>query len=213
MHLCLQQSLEETFGGFAVTPFLNQNIEHNSILVHRAPQIMKFAPDADEDLIQVPLVARSGTPPTQTVRETLAELLAPATDRFVRDEHASLRQDEFDVPQAQTEDVVQPDGMADDLNWKAVTILVGREMFSFCYFGLHSHGAPVPINVTMPARRPYRLDRGQRTTGMAKGDRLWPPLARGNHDRSIQTDYWPATSGTVLCRSTDRSRHRPASRF
>ena len=22
-----------------------------------------------------------------------------------------------------------------------------------------------------------------------------PPLARGNHDRSIQTDYWPATSG------------------
>ena len=30
---------------------------------------------------------------------------------------------------------------------------------------------------------------------MAKGDRLWPPLARGNHDRSIQTDYWPATSG------------------
>jgi transposase-like protein len=30
-----------------------------------------------------------------------------------------------------------------------------------------------------------------------------PPLARGNHDRSIQMDYWPATSGTVLCRSTD----------
>jgi hypothetical protein len=24
----------------------------------------------------------------------------------------------------------------------------------------------------------------------------------------IQTDYWPATSGKVLCRSTDRSRHR-----
>jgi len=49
---------------------------------------------------------------------------------------------------------------------------------------------------------------GQRATGMAKSDRLWPPLARGNHDRSIQTDYWPATSGKVLCRSTDRSRHR-----
>jgi hypothetical protein len=63
------------------------------------------------------------------VRETLAELLAPATDRFVRDEHASLRQDEFDVPQAQTEDVVQPDGMADDLNWKAVTILWVRRCF------------------------------------------------------------------------------------
>ena len=43
---------------------------------------------------------------------------------------------------------------------------------------------------------------------MAKGDRLWPPLACGNHDGSIQTDYWPATSGKVLCWSTDRSRHR-----
>jgi len=90
------------------------------------------------------------------------------------------------------------------------------------YQTVAEHGAHIriviPPHVTavlsdeqgMPLHRvtAYRLDRGQRATGMAKGDRLWPTLARGNHDGSIQTDYWPATSGTVLCRSTDRSRHR-----
>jgi hypothetical protein len=60
---------------------------------------------------------------TQTVRETLAELLAPTTNRFVRDQHASLRQDEFDIPQAQTGDMIQPDRMADDFGGKAVTIM------------------------------------------------------------------------------------------
>ena len=60
-----------------------------------------------------------------------------------------------------------------------------------------------------PAQTPgHSRIRATTLTGMAKGDRLWPPLARGNHDGSIQTDYWPATSGKVLCRSTDRSRHR-----
>jgi len=56
--------------------------------------------------------------------------------------------------------------------------------------------APAISRPTWPftARRPYRLDRGQRTTGMAKGDRLWPPARSWKHHRSIQTDYWPATS-------------------
>jgi hypothetical protein len=51
-----------------------------------------FAPSW-RTLVQVPLVARPRTLPTQTLRETLAEFLTPTTDRFVGDKHASLRQD------------------------------------------------------------------------------------------------------------------------
>ena len=42
-----------------------------------------------------------------------------------------MRQSEFHIPQAYTEDMIQPDGMADDLSWIAVTIIwIGRCFYS-----------------------------------------------------------------------------------
>lgn len=94
----LQQSFEEAFGRFAITPSLNEDVEHDAMLIYRTPQIMKFAMNADEDLIEVPLVARSRTSPTQTLRETFTEFLTPSADRLLRHDHASLREDKFNVP-------------------------------------------------------------------------------------------------------------------
>src|ERR1039458_7352886 len=59
--------------------------------------------------------------------------------------------------------------------------------------------------------RPRRVDtNGLLAPNFGQGplpvSRPKPPLARGDHDGSIQTDYWPPTSGKVLCRSADRSR-------
>jgi hypothetical protein len=90
----LQQSLEKALGVLAITPPLDQDVEHDAMLIHRAPQIMNFTLNGDKDLVEVPLVARPGTLPTETLRETLAEFLTPTTDRLVGDEHASLCQDE-----------------------------------------------------------------------------------------------------------------------
>lgn len=39
----LQQLLEEAFGGTSITPCLHQYVERDAMLVHRAPQIMKFS--------------------------------------------------------------------------------------------------------------------------------------------------------------------------
>ena len=36
----LQQSSEETLGSVGITPILNQNVEHDSVLIHRAPEIV-----------------------------------------------------------------------------------------------------------------------------------------------------------------------------
>jgi hypothetical protein len=85
----LQQSFEEALGRFAITPSLNQDVEHDAILIHRTPQIMKSALNADKNLVAVTLVARPGTPTTKTLRETLAEFLTPTMNRLVGDEHAS----------------------------------------------------------------------------------------------------------------------------
>ena len=52
----LQQSSEETLGSVGITPILNQNVEHDAGLIHRAPEIVLHAPDSDDDLIEVPLV-------------------------------------------------------------------------------------------------------------------------------------------------------------
>jgi len=45
------------------------------MLVYRAPQIKKFTLNGDKNLIEVPLVARPWTSPTETLRETFAERL------------------------------------------------------------------------------------------------------------------------------------------
>src|ERR687886_287547 len=111
----LEQLLEEALRCLGIAPALNQDVEDLAILVHGTPEIVHLAADADEDLVQMPLVARPRSPPAQLIGEGLAELEAPATDALVGDDDAALGQDQLDITQAEAEDVVQPVGMGDDL--------------------------------------------------------------------------------------------------
>ena len=54
----LQQSSEESFGGFGIPPRLNEDVEHDAVLIHGTPKIMLHALDPDEHLIKVPLIPR-----------------------------------------------------------------------------------------------------------------------------------------------------------
>jgi hypothetical protein len=59
--------------------------------------------------------------------KTLAELLAPASNRLIRDDNATLRQQKLNISQTEAENVIQPDSMADDLGGKAMAVArVGR---------------------------------------------------------------------------------------
>jgi hypothetical protein len=51
----LQQAPEEALGGFGISAFLNENVEHNAVLIHGVPKIMRHALDTNEHLVQVPL--------------------------------------------------------------------------------------------------------------------------------------------------------------
>jgi hypothetical protein len=52
---------------------LHQNIQHSPVLIHRPPEVVRFAVDRDEDLIQMPFVAGLRTAPPELVRVWLPE--------------------------------------------------------------------------------------------------------------------------------------------
>ena len=52
----LQQPSKEALGGFCIPPWLDEDVEHDTVLIHRAPKVVLHALDPDEHLIKVPLV-------------------------------------------------------------------------------------------------------------------------------------------------------------
>ena len=123
----LQQTLEEPLGGFPITPLLDQNIEHDTILIHGTPQIMLNTLDPDEHLVEVPLVPGPRPAAAQAVGKALTEFPAPAPHGLIGDDNAPLRQKQLNITEAEAEHVIQPDSMANNLGGKAMAVVwVGR---------------------------------------------------------------------------------------
>src|SRR5438093_2811290 len=114
--LLLEELTEQAFGGLLVTPALDENIENEPVLVDGTPEPMLLPGDADDDLIEVPLVATARRSPTDPVGEFPAEFEAPLPDRLVRHRDAAGGQHLLDHAQAQREPKIQPDRVADDLS-------------------------------------------------------------------------------------------------
>src|SRR5690242_8897253 len=75
--LLFQKLPEQALGGPLVPPALDQDIEHDPILVDRPPEPVLLSPDHQAHLIQVPFVARAWQPAPDLVGEGLAELARP----------------------------------------------------------------------------------------------------------------------------------------
>ena len=63
----------------------------------------------------MPFVTGASTPSSQAVSIRFAELVAPAADRFVPDEHAACSHDLFDIAKAYAETKIVPHALGDDL--------------------------------------------------------------------------------------------------
>ena len=113
-----------------------------AVLVDRPPEVVQLAPDPDEDLVQVPLVARPGSAPLERGGEGVTKPPAPGADALVADHDAALGQNRLDLAQAQAEAVPEPHRMADDLGREAETaVRVGRP---------HAHTLPRPSSPRQP---------------------------------------------------------------
>lgn len=97
---------EETPGLGLVPPVLLQDVEHVPVLFHGPPQVPLHAVDFDEHLVQVPLVTRLRTAPTQSSGIDRAEPACPLADCLVAEFDAALEHSLLDVAQAQVEAVV-----------------------------------------------------------------------------------------------------------
>ena len=124
-----KQSSEETFGCFGITPRLNEDVEHDTVLIHGTPQIVLHALKPDEHLIEVPLITGPRTAAAQSAGKILAEFLAPTPNGLIGDDDTTLGQQQFNVSQAEAEHVIQPDRVADEFCWKSMAVVgVGRRL-------------------------------------------------------------------------------------
>ena len=98
-------------------------MQQGPVLVDSAPEVVPLAADAEEHLIEMPLVPGSRPPSAQSIREALSELPAPAPDRLVGEDDTALGQEQLDVAEAERERVVEPDRVGDDRGREAMAMV------------------------------------------------------------------------------------------
>ena len=116
----LEELAEELLSSVLVPSPLHQDVEHHAVLVHRPPQIVPLLVNRDEYFIQVLLITRPGTPPTQLIGVLLAKLTTPFANSFVRDGYTTDEQDLFHIAVAERKAEIEPDGVANDLSGEAM---------------------------------------------------------------------------------------------
>jgi hypothetical protein len=102
---------------------LHENIQDVAVLIERPPQRVTFAVDGEEDRIQMPRIARSGTPAPELIGMGLPELPAPIAHSFARQQNAAFGHELFDVAVAQAKAEVEPNTVAGDVGREPVALL------------------------------------------------------------------------------------------
>ena len=86
-----QQLAKEPDRGKTIPLRLHEDVEDDPVLIDSSPEVVSDAIDLEEDFVQMPFVTGSSTPSSQAVGILLAELVAPAPDRFVADAALPVR--------------------------------------------------------------------------------------------------------------------------
>jgi hypothetical protein len=84
---------------------------------------MALPMNREEDFIQMPLVTQPRTTAPQLIGLPSAELVAPLANRFICHRETACKQQLFDITITQVETAVEPDRVADDLDWEAMVLI------------------------------------------------------------------------------------------
>jgi hypothetical protein len=71
---------------------LHQDVEFGVMPVDRTPQQVRFAAQGDEHLVEVPRATRLAARGLHPESKAIAELVAPASDRPVCNDHPTLEE-------------------------------------------------------------------------------------------------------------------------
>ncbi len=55
--LTVDHAVQEMFGGYLITPFLDEDVKYDAVLINGTPQPVAFAADPQRHLVEMPLVA------------------------------------------------------------------------------------------------------------------------------------------------------------
>ena len=120
-----QKPGQEGFRGLDVAVALQQNFEHEAVLVHCPPQPVSDAIDARTHLVQMPPGTPTGFPVAKLFGKEGRELDAPFAEGLVTHLNAALMQQFLDSPVTQRKAVVQPDRVLDDGHRETVAVGLG----------------------------------------------------------------------------------------
>ncbi len=118
--LVFRNLAKEALSSAPLSVACDQNIQDIPILVRRPPKIMAFAADCEKHLVHVPDVAETPLSPPQGAGILWSKLSTPGSNGFVGYGDATLSEEVLHISKAQTEPMVQPNGMADDFGRKPV---------------------------------------------------------------------------------------------
>jgi hypothetical protein len=123
--LPFQQFPEEAFGRTAIAPWLKEDIDHVAVLIHGPPEILLVSLDVHEQFVQMPGVAQASLPTPEDTSVGGTEGETPLPNRLVGYGDAALGEKIFGISKAQTEPVVEPNGVTDDLCRESVAVVAG----------------------------------------------------------------------------------------
>ena len=83
--LTFQQLTEETFSCTPIATQLDEDVDHITVLVNGAPEIVSLTPNVHEEFIQVPRIAQATLSPIEGTGVRGAELSTPLPDALVGD--------------------------------------------------------------------------------------------------------------------------------
>lgn len=111
--LTLQQLAHQALGRLGITAALQQHLQNETVLIHRAPEPVLLATDRNDGLIEMPLVAEpTNLTAADLVGEGPPEFLRPQPDRLMRDNDSTGSQQVLDHSQAEREAEIEPHGVA-----------------------------------------------------------------------------------------------------
>jgi hypothetical protein len=103
--------------------WLNEDIDHIPILIDSTPEIVPLALDVHEELVHVPDVSLTTLPTSEAPSVVESELLTPLANGLMGDDDSPLCQELLNISEAQTESVIQPHRVTDDLGRKPVSVV------------------------------------------------------------------------------------------
>ncbi len=124
--LTLQELPEEALGRTSIATRLDEDVDRVAVLVHGTPELLPLPPDGHQEPVQVPGVAQAPLSPPERPGILGTELPTPLPDALVGDGDPPFCEEIFDIPEAQTETMLEPDGVADDLGWESVSAVAWR---------------------------------------------------------------------------------------